>query len=223
MPRPAPVRAPLRRPGGEPEGRLAFAEFLLGCDEARDCGQWALDWLAEQMGVRQALCLVPDDDVTQLVPLAGYGVPAARLQRLIVNLDDRDDPLVAALEGSAAVVVPSNGTGRSTRSPLTAPFLAVPLGGGDSGSDRIPGLLLIAPPSAEVTREAAWVADVLGIKLGKLLAARSLASVNRRLERERAVLHTVMNAVQDPILLTDSEGRMILTNARAEALFAATD
>jgi PAS domain S-box-containing protein len=220
MPRSSPVSAPVRRPGGEPEARLALAEFLLGCEEASECAQWALDWLAEQMGLRQALCLVPDDDVTQLVPLAAYGVAHARLHRLTVSLDDRDDPLVRALDGNGSVVLPSNG--RSARL-LGGPLIAVPLAGADTGSDRTPGLLVLTPPSAELAREAAWVADVLGIKLGKLLAARSLASVNRRLERERAVLHTVMNAVQDPILLTDAEGRMILTNARAEALFAATD
>ena len=221
MPRSAPVRTLGRFAGSQPEARLALAEFLLGCDEPSECAQWTLDWLGEQIGVRQALCLVPDDDLTQLVVLAGYGITPSRLHRFTVSLDQRDNPIIAALDAGKATLLSSNG--RALPSFLNGPVTAVPLGSGDSSVDRAPGLLLVTPPASEGTRDVVWVAELLGTKLGKLLARRTLAGVNQRLERERAVLHSVMNAVQDPILLTDAEGRMILTNARAEALFAATD
>jgi PAS domain S-box-containing protein len=43
------------------------------------------------------------------------------------------------------------------------------------------------------------------------------------LRRERALFYTIINSVTDPILLTDTEGRLIVANARAERLFAATE
>jgi PAS domain S-box-containing protein len=42
----------------------------------------------------------------------------------------------------------------------------------------------------------------------------------RRLRRERDLLHSVLDRVTDPIMLTDTEGRMVIANARAERLFA---
>src|SRR5919197_3059705 len=98
MNRSSPVRAPIRSVGGPSDDRLALAEFLLGCDEPSECAQWTLDWLGEQIGVRQALCLVPDDDLTQLVVLAGYGITPSRLHRFTVSLDQRDNPIIAALD-----------------------------------------------------------------------------------------------------------------------------
>ncbi|MBI4266000.1 MAG: PAS domain S-box protein [Acidobacteria bacterium] len=51
----------------------------------------------------------------------------------------------------------------------------------------------------------------------------SVAEDLRRLRRERALFFTIINAVTDPILLTDTEGRLIVANARAEKLFAASE
>ena len=38
--------------------------------------------------------------------------------------------------------------------------------------------------------------------------------------RERSLLDAIINAVTDPILLTDTEGRLLIANGRAEALFS---
>src|SRR5262249_41967375 len=46
---------------------------------------------------------------------------------------------------------------------------------------------------------------------------------NRRLERDRMLLQGVLDAVSDPILLTDTEGRMLVTNTSAENLFASRE
>ena len=37
------------------------------------------------------------------------------------------------------------------------------------------------------------------------------------------LFYTIINSVTDPILLTDPDGRLIVANARAEKLFAATE
>ena len=68
-----------------------------------------------------------------------------------------------------------------------------------------------------------WVATVLGQKLDQIRGRGSLTDEVRKLRRERSLLFTIINAVTDPILLTDTEGRLIVANARAEKLFAASE
>ena len=54
-------------------------------------------------------------------------------------------------------------------------------------------------------------------------AAAASAEEARKLRRERTLFFTIINAVTDPIMLTDIEGRLIVANARAEKLFAASE
>src|SRR5204863_273639 len=49
------------------------------------------------------------------------------------------------------------------------------------------------------------------------------AAAYRRLEGELVLVQGMINTVPDPILLTDVEGRVVLANARAEALLVATE
>ena len=46
---------------------------------------------------------------------------------------------------------------------------------------------------------------------------------DRRQGRERSLLYNIINAVTDPILLTDTEGRLLIANARALTLFTASE
>jgi signal transduction histidine kinase len=71
-------------------------------------------------------------------------------------------------------------------------------------------------PAADV----AWVADILSQKLRMLLMRDALAEGQNKFRHERSLLHAVINAVADPILLTDTEGRLLIANSRAEALFS---
>jgi len=78
-------------------------------------------------------------------------------------------------------------------------------------------------PGTDSFGEVSWLATVLGQKLEQLRGRGSLAVEVRKLLRERSLLFTIINAVTDPILLTDTEGRLIVANARAEKLFAASE
>src|SRR5262249_44141303 len=71
--------------------------------------------------------------------------------------------------------------------------------------------------------EAKWAAEFLGQKIARLRATAAVAEGEHRLQRERELLFNIINASPDPILLTDPEGRMIISNARADALFAAKE
>ena len=86
--------------------------------------------------------------------------------------------------------------------------------------DRPPSGLLLVVTSGEPAAEVAWAAEALGQKLHRLRARQTLTEGESQLRRERSLLHAIINAVADPLLLTDTEGRLVVANARAEALFS---
>ncbi|PYM21777.1 MAG: histidine kinase [Candidatus Rokuibacteriota bacterium] len=209
------------RPGVGAASRLDLLEALLTSRDAGQCAQRALTWLQRQTGARRALCLAADTAPPRLVPVATLGIAANRVDRFSVDLEIRDHPLTQALLSSTVTLVGGNGHGAST--PLGAgPVQAFPLAP-LSPRDLPAGLLLVAPfPPAGVS-DVRWLARVLGPRLAALMAARRVEDAENRLQRERGLLYSIINAVIDPILLTDADGRIIIANARAETLLAADD
>jgi PAS domain S-box-containing protein len=57
--------------------------------------------------------------------------------------------------------------------------------------------------------------------VGRLTSSQTLAET--RFGQERMLLYSIINAVTDPILLTDTEGKLIIANTHAEKLFAAPE
>ncbi len=189
--------------------------------DAGQCAQRALAWLQRSAGVRRGLCLAADTAPPRLVPVAGLGVPVNRLERFSVDLEVRDHPLTQALLSSVPMTLGSNGHGAVTPlgpGPVQALALA-PL----SPRDLPAGLLLISPLVGTAAAEARWLARVLGPRLAALMAARRVEEAESRLQRERGLLYSIINAVIDPILLTDADGRIIIANSRAETLLATDD
>ncbi len=99
-----------------------------------------------------------------------------------------------------------------------SPFWALPLGTPGAGQPA-GGLLLVVLNSAP-TADVDWVGDVMSQKLHALLTRDALAEGQNKFRRERSLLDAIINAVADPILLTDTEGRLLIANGRAEALFS---
>ena len=64
-----------------------------------------------------------------------------------------------------------------------------------------------------------WVATMLSRQASRLMSRDALAET--RFGQERMLLYSIINAVTDPILLTDTEGKLIIANTHAEKLFAA--
>jgi signal transduction histidine kinase len=214
--------APRRRAKVEPSDRLKLAEALLGSDDLATCAQRAVDWLGRTAGVARALCLVGDaDNVTLLRPVAMLGVRGRSATTFTVDLEAHNDPLVAATIGLGASVFGTNGR-PAPSTPLEAGrLLAVPLHGRHTLEEYPVGLLLVAPPGDDGEAEARWVASLLGPRLTSLRSAHRREEGERRILRERTLLYSIINAVTDPILLTDTEGRITVANARAEALLSA--
>jgi PAS domain S-box-containing protein len=209
-----------------PAARLELLEyFLVHADNIVRCAQASLDWLSRHAGIRQAACLVVDTDSHSLVGIAGVGVSSDEIELFSSPLTDSRDPLVAALSSGPPVALKgarANGDPRNARPTPLGPgmFTAVPLRGAREDGALAVGLVLLRT-SVSLNGDVAWLLTVLGQKVDQVRGRGSLAEEVKKLRRERALFFTIINAVTDPILLTDTEGRLIVANARAEKLFAA--
>ena len=209
--------------------RLELLEYYLAHhDDLARCVNVSLEWLARHANVRRSVCLVVDGESSMLVGIGGYGVAAEDVEPLSWSVSDIDDPLVAALNGDGPTIFrASRANGHSARTvpaiPLgSGPVTAIPLRGSRDRQTDAVGLLLLRA-SAVITRDIGWLVTVLGQKIEQVRGRGSIAEEARKLRRERALFFTIINSVTDPILLTDTEGRLIVANARAEKLFAATE
>ena len=65
------------------------------------------------------------------------------------------------------------------------------------------GLLLASAAEPEVDDDVMWLAGMLSRQVARLLSRQTLAET--RFGQERMLLYSIINAVTDPILLTDTE------------------
>jgi len=211
--------------------RLELLEqYLAHHEDIVHCAQTSVDWLARHAGVKQSACLAVDAESDMLVGIAAHGTIGEDIELFSWPLSDTYEPLIAALQSPAPISFKSQKpNGSAAQLPSTplgrGAFMAIPLGMRGSGitdtDDIAPGLLLLRAPS--VTSDINWVVTVLGQKIDQIRGRGSLADEARKLRRERTLFFTIINAVTDPIMLTDTEGRLIVANARAEKLFAASE
>jgi signal transduction histidine kinase len=207
------------------EAKLALLESLLTARDSAECARQAVQWLANQTTIPQAACLVVDSEQRCLTALAGYGLAIDEIASFSIELEEQEQPLVAALaRREPTVFQPANGRGSTAGpalSPLGAvPFQALPLGASRLNNGLAVGLLLVAA-TARVDARTRWLVEALGQKLDQLRVRALLIEAERQFGRERTLLYNIINNVTDPILLTDIEGRVVIANARAEALFVA--
>jgi PAS domain S-box-containing protein len=194
------------------EERLALVEFLLRSDDPGACAQHALAWLGHNSSTRKALCLAVDRERNRLVAVASYKLPPADVEEFWVDLDERGNALVRVLNRLQPERFNPGGAPPSTPLGSTG-FHAVPLLGGPKDTRGV-GLLLAADGHARPPQQLLWTAEVLGERLSHWHGDTG------GFGRGRAMLHSIINAVTDPILLTDVEGKLVIANARAEKLFS---
>jgi PAS domain S-box-containing protein len=222
------VTARASSPPVDHAARLELLEYyLVHHEDLARCAAASLEWLARYTGVRRAVCLAVDGESSVLAGIAGYGVSEEEVEYFSWPLSDTRDRLVAALTAPAATEfrIRSQGhaPGAARATPFGGvPFVAIPLRGARSSVGEAVGLLLLRAGS-DLSPDVAWVVSVLGQKIEQVRGRSGLPEEVRRLRRERALFFTIINAVTDPILLTDTEGRLIVANTRAEKLFAATE
>src|SRR5262249_31013602 len=143
-----------------------------------------------------------------------------------VSLDDWNNPLVTAFTDRKHTFFPAaHSAGDRRRRPSTpfedGAFHVVPLGAVGIAESAL-GLLLIGGSQA-LPSDLQWFTGIFGQKLDQIVRQQTLAEGDRQQGRERSLLYSIINAVTDPILLTDTEGRLVIANARALTLFTASE
>lgn len=213
--------------------KLELLEFLVGADDLAACATRGAEWLVEHAGATDVLCAVVDPSHQRLGGVAGHGQLAGGVARLEVELEERAHPLVQALHSNRPTILEGAVLRRALRLPRAGACLAIALRGPErvreddlacrlTGGTPV-GLLLAGPVSPRLSTRTRWLARKLGQQLARLHVTRQLSEAERRLRRERAQLDSIINAVPDPILLTDADGRRVLANAPAEAMFVADE
>jgi signal transduction histidine kinase len=210
-----PTRLATEEREGRSAARLVLAEALLMSDDAVECAQATVDWLGVRAGARRCLCALIDADRGRATSVVTFGIPRSQLDSFGLALEEPGHPLLFAFAGQEAVQIKS-GRGRDL---WRRDFFAVPLPLTEKREARL-GLLLVSPSRVP---DARWAAELLGQKLARVRAQQTVRDSEHKLQRERELLLNIINASPDPILLTDPEGRMIISNARADALFTAKD
>ncbi|HXW03747.1 MAG TPA: ATP-binding protein [Vicinamibacterales bacterium] len=207
--------APL--PVVDSHARLALAELLLASTDLHDSARHAVEWLVAHTGARQVLLAVLAPGNPDLRVLATAGVRARAVADFQVPGDETTHPLIRAMQRAEPTYFdPAVGF----RSPIEGgPFHGIPVWAEDDS--RAVGLLLVDAAAAGVNPDVAWCARLLARQLSRLLSRQILAET--RFGQERMLLYSIINAVTDPILLTDTEGKLIIANTHAEKLFAAPE
>jgi len=219
--RPVPLRQV--RPVDAPT-KLALVERLLVAQDVAECIDPALAWLVSHAGAERAMCALAGHESGLLMGVAGHRTTTADIEAVSVALDDASHPLVRAMRASEPTLLSGASDDGVSGREISAtpfgrsPFWAIPLGvtGAGQAPDGLLLLVLNSAPSADVV----WVAGVMSQKLHALLTRDVLAEGHNKFRRERSLLDAIINAVADPILLTDTEGRLLIANGRAEALFS---
>ena len=174
--------------------------------------------------LKHAFVATIDPGSRHLTILAESGLSDTIVPDLSLSLEDEDHPLIRALRGRSPVYL-DHAPFFFRGSPDSAAHV-VALGSPDDEPvvdelSGLGGLLVVEAASPQIDPDVLWIAEVLGHQLRRLRTRQSLAEA--RLGQERMLLYSIINAVTDPILLTDTEGRLLIANTRAEKLFSAPD
>jgi PAS domain S-box-containing protein len=200
--------------GVEPDPRLGLAEFLLSSVDVQASARRVIDWLAAHTAVRQAVAMLFGPSGAQLQLVAEHNVSTTAIVDFGLTREDDGHPLLSAIDRDEPTYFdPSlNAFG----CPIDGAFHALPLRSEDGVAH---GLLLVALDGPALDPDVTWAANLLSRQVSRLTSRQTLAETRQ----ERMLLYSIINAVTDPILLTDTEGKLIIANTHAEKLFAAPE
>jgi signal transduction histidine kinase/PAS domain-containing protein len=207
--------------------RVRLLEGFLSRLDLADCARFALDWLAEALGVTPSVSLVRQPGESALSPVAVHGLTSSAIHGFTLSLDDWGNPLVTVLNERRPAFYPAvRTTVDRRRRPATpfgnASFHVMPLTT-LGGTSEIASGLLVFSGATPLTTETEWFCTVFAQKVDQVLHRSALADQDQHREHERLLLHSIVNAVSDPILLTDTEGRFLVENQRALTLFVSNE
>jgi signal transduction histidine kinase len=216
VPRVAAPVAPIA--ASESDAKLTFVEFLLTSVDAQESARRAVDWLVAHAPVEEAAVLIIEAATNEMLLVAEHGISSGAIIDFSLSRDDAGHPLIDALDAPTPLYLDS--LPAHHRLPVDArAFHAIPLRADMQESAY--GLLLVSGVGPQLDPETLWLGRTLGKQISRLLGRQLLAET--RFGQERMLLYSIINAVTDPILLTDTEGKLIIANSHAEKLFAAPE
>jgi signal transduction histidine kinase len=197
--------------------KLALLEALSACTDVEACARVALQWL----GVPGAFIAVMELDGARLVSLGAFGGGGSAPGAVLTDGAARDHPLLRAMCGPPFVRVRGSAIGEAHAASGT--FTAMPLAADAPAFPGATGVLLV-PGDVTLDRaeRLAWLATHLGGRIGQVRAVRRLVACRRELSQARALVLSVIDAVSDPVLLTNTDGGIVMANHRAEAFFSSS-
>ena len=190
----------------------SVADLLERLARSRDLAEACsvvLDRIARDTKVERAAIAVRTDGGLYL---DGFGVAADAFEAL---KQDADTILAARVE----VAIDAEAGSRADRDVAallnTEAVTSVPFRG--AGGERL-GVVLVSDVAVAPYVKA--LLDRAGPSIGIARQMSESTARNERLDRQRDLLSTIINALADPVLLTDAQNNIILTNRRAEQLFS---
>lgn len=197
------------------ESRVALLEFLLGSLDQVESARRVVDWIVETGVAGKAAVLLADRANHQLVIVAERGLPG--VTDLTVDLRQEQHPFIKALASPRPQYISRDPQLR--RILETDRFHACPLRGHQDGQSV--GILLTSADRGQINPAAAWACERLSDQLYRIRSRETLAET--QYGQERLLLFNIINAVSDPVLLTDLEGQVLIANSLAEKLLVAPD
>jgi len=189
-------------------------ERLAGAADLSEACSIALDRIVTDFGAARAALLVRKE-----AGLAGVGwnLPQVAVDTLIAEAAESDDRVVQLITSGGA--------------PLLVQAGALPALGFDAcvfpiGGVRGTSLGVAIIEGDELNDRTGAIAEVLrrvGPGLHRTVQLLSGQARARRLEIQRDLLSSIVNALPDPVILSNAQNEILLTNARADQLFAASD
>jgi PAS domain S-box-containing protein len=199
------------------EAKLGCAEFLLNSGDLQASARYVVDWLASHIGIPQAIVAMVEPAGPHLVLVAEHAVASAAIADFFISLEDSAHPLVRAMNGTDPTYFDAAAGFRTLVE--GGRFHVVPLRCEDDAASH--GILIVSSTRPDIHPDVLWLSRLLARQAARLHSRQLLAET--RFGQERMLLYSIINAVTDPILLTDTEGKLIIANTHAEKLFAAPE
>jgi PAS domain S-box-containing protein len=169
---------------------------------------------AGEGGLERALLLVRADGGLRGV---GWGIAAGRIRDTLRAASEPGSPVLDMFEDLHA-------PRRSVPTGLAAldfPAVIVPVPG---AGDALLGMAFL--DGVEIDERVTFAAEIFrrcGPTLERVLQADSHEARLARLARQRDILTEIVNAIADPVILTNAQADIVLSNRRAEQLLTRTD
>ncbi|HEX6925083.1 MAG TPA: ATP-binding protein [Longimicrobiaceae bacterium] len=205
-----------------PAHRVGDEELLGRLSRARDLPEALsilFDSVLEPLGVERALVLVEDEE--ELRGTISMGWDHRVVPKVVVPLSDPSHPLVQAYRSAASSEIDFDP--RVDGCPAGR-YQVFPLGA-QGGADEPFAVLLIGPQPLpfEKTEQLTAQFERTSPLLSRLAELDRLRRGREEIEQQRDLLTTIVNALPDPVLITDADNRILLENRRAEALFTSAE